>query len=145
MHPFWFVDLTVHVQLSIMSRNLWLQKGRNNVNFGDTIKDLRKQRRMTQRDLAERLGVNFTYISKIENGKLDVLPSEELIRRIAQILGANAEDLLDLAGKLDVKRLQQVAKDIPEAGAVLRRMQKQRLTGEQWKQIEEILDDGSDG
>ena len=115
------------------------------MNFGGKVKDLRKQRRMTQRDLAEKLRVNFTYISKIENGKLDVLPSEDLIRRIAQILGANSEDLLDLAGKLDVKRLQQVAKDVPEAGAVLRRMQKQRLTGEQWKQIEEILDDGDNG
>lgn len=114
------------------------------MNFGDQIKDLRKQQHMTQRELADELGVNFTYISKIENGKLDVLPSEDLIRRMAQILETNAEDLLDLAGKLDVKELRQVAMDIPEAGAVLRRMQKRQVTQRQWKKIEEILDESDD-
>lgn len=115
------------------------------MNLGDTIKNLRIERQITQRELAEKLGVNFTYISKIENGKLEVLPSEDLIRRIAGILGANAEDLLDLAGKLDLKRLQQVAIEVPEAGMVLRRIQKQNLTDEQWKQIGKIMDDSENG
>lgn len=115
------------------------------MNLGDTIKNLRIERQITQRELAEKLGVNFTYISKIENGKLEVLPSEDLIRRIAGILGTNAEDLLDLAGKLDLKRLQQVAIEVPEAGMVLRRIQKQNLTDEQWKQIGKIMDDSENG
>ena len=74
--------------------------------FGETIKELRIQRRMTQREFAESLNVNFTYISKIENDKLEVLPSEDLIRRMAKLLDTDAEALLDLAGKLDLKQLQ---------------------------------------
>jgi transcriptional regulator with XRE-family HTH domain len=109
------------------------------VTFGETVKELRKQRRMTQRELSERLGVNFTYISKIENDKLEAPPSEELIRKMAKILDTDAEDLLDLAGKLDLRQLQQVAMDVPEMGVLLRRIQSGNLTDEQRKGIEEIL------
>ncbi len=112
------------------------------MNFGGTIKELRGKCRMTQRVLAEQLDVNFTYISKIESGKLEVLPSENLIRSMAKILGVNPDELLDLAGKLDLKRIQRVAMDTPKAGTVLRRIQqKEKITDEQWKRIGEILDE----
>jgi transcriptional regulator with XRE-family HTH domain len=113
----------------------------HNMSFGNTIKKLRKELKMTQRELSDKLGVNFTYISKIENEKLDVPPSEELIRKMAGILEADPEELLDMAGKLDLKRLQQVAMDVPEAGTVLRRMQSNKVTDEQWKKIGKILDE----
>lgn len=109
--------------------------------FGETIKELRKQRGMTQRELADLLEVNFTYISKIENDKLEVLPSEDLIRRMAEVLKADAEELLDLAGKLDLKQLQQLAKDVPQAGVLLRRIQSGQLTDKHWKKIEDMLDE----
>ena len=72
--------------------------------FGQTIRQLRRERRLTQRDLAERaqalgLKADFTYISKIENDRLEVLPSEALIRGLARILETDAEALLELAGK----------------------------------------------
>jgi len=109
--------------------------------FGEIIKELRKQRGMTQRELADQLQVNFTYISKIENDKLEVLPSEDLIRRMAEVLETDAEELLDLAGKLDLRQLQQVVKDLPQAGVLLRRIQTRRLTDEQWKTIETMFDE----
>lgn len=112
--------------------------------FGDHIKALRKKRRMTQRELADQLGVNFTYISKIENDKLEVLPSEDLIRRMAGVLATDAEELLDLAGKLDLKQLQQVAKDVPQAGVLLRRIQSGQLTDKQWREIRSVIDDSDE-
>lgn len=112
--------------------------------FGNHIKTLRKKRRMTQRELADQLGVNFTYISKIENDKLEVLPSEDLIRRMAGVLAADAEELLDLAGKLDLKQLQQVAKDVPQAGVLLRRIQSGQLTDKQWREIRSVIDDSDE-
>lgn len=111
------------------------------MNFGETIKELRKQREMTQRQLADELGVNFTYISKIESGKLEVPPSEQLIRKLAKILKADAEHLLDLAGKLDFKQLQQVAMDRPEVSAILRRIQSGKLTDQQLKDMNALLKD----
>lgn len=70
--------------------------------FGQKIRQLRKARTLSQRDLAERVRVSFTYISKIENGHLDFgdYPSEELILRIAKALEADTDELLLLAKKI---------------------------------------------
>jgi transcriptional regulator with XRE-family HTH domain len=70
--------------------------------FGERIRELRKARALTLRALAERVGVNFTYLSKIENGRLDFgdYPGEGLIRRLAQALGADEEELLLRAEKM---------------------------------------------
>lgn len=107
--------------------------------FGEKIKELRKDRKITQRDLAAKLGINFTYVSKIENDKLEAPPSESLIRKLADVLEVEPDVLLDLAGKLDFKRLQQVAMNVPEAGTVLRRIQESNLTDDQWSKISKIL------
>lgn len=112
--------------------------------FGEKVKELRKRHRITQRDLAEKLGINFTYVSKIENDKLEAPPSEDLIRRLAEILHSDPEILLDLAGKLDFRRLQQIAIDIPEASTVLRRIQKNVPTKSQWSKIRRLLDEEID-
>ena len=70
--------------------------------FGDRVRELRTQRGLSQRALGERVGVSFTYISKVENGKLDFgdYPSEDLIRRLAAALDADEEELLLLAEKI---------------------------------------------
>lgn len=70
--------------------------------FGDKVRDLRKAKKLTQRDLAERVKVCFTYISKIENGKLDFgdYPSDGLIRRLARALNANLDEMLLLAERI---------------------------------------------
>ena len=70
--------------------------------FGSTIRKLRHQRNLSQRDLAARVGVNYTYISKIENQKLDFgdYPSEDLVGRLAEALAADEDDFLILAGKM---------------------------------------------
>ena len=70
--------------------------------FGDEIRELRKAKNLSQRDLAARVKVNFTYISKIENERLDFgdYPSDDLIRKLAKALGADADELLILAKKV---------------------------------------------
>jgi transcriptional regulator with XRE-family HTH domain len=70
--------------------------------FGQTIRSLRKARNLSQRDLAGKVKVNYSYISKIENEKLDFAdyPSEELILTLARALEADADELLLLAKKI---------------------------------------------
>lgn len=111
------------------------------MSFGKKILELRRQKRLTQRELAALLEVDFTYISKIENDGIPHPPSEQLIRNMARVLSANAEELLDLAGKFDQRALQEVVAEIPEAGVLLRRLQSGRLTREQ---IQGMLDQTSD-
>src|SRR5207244_3614074 len=77
-------------------------QGAQPMRFGEQVRQLRQQKRLGQRGLAERVGVNFTYLSKIENEKLDFgdYPSEELILRLAGALDADADELLILAKKV---------------------------------------------
>jgi transcriptional regulator with XRE-family HTH domain len=70
--------------------------------FGQRVRELRVAKDFGQRGLAELVGVSFTYISKIENEKLDFgdYPSEELIRKLAHILETDEDELLLLAEKI---------------------------------------------
>lgn len=68
--------------------------------FGQKIKRLRKAKRITQLELAERIGVDFTYVSKIENDRTMRSPAESTIRKIAEVLGTDSEDLILLANKI---------------------------------------------
>ena len=75
--------------------------------FPDRLRELRRAARMSQRALAERVGVDFTYLSKIENGRVEP-PSEGVLLRIAKELAgklgkdetALADELITLAGKI---------------------------------------------
>lgn len=76
--------------------------------FGERVRQLRKARNLTLRDLAAKVKVNFTYISKIENQKLSFgeYPSEDLICKLAKVLKSDPDELLLLAEKIpaDIKR-----------------------------------------
>ncbi len=75
--------------------------------FRERLRSLRKEAQMSQRDLAERIGVDFTYLSKIENGRVDP-PSESVIKNIARELAVVLErdetelgdELITSAGKI---------------------------------------------
>ena len=67
--------------------------------FGSNLKKLREQSGLSQRGLAEKVGVDVSYLSKIENGVMPP-PSQELILRLADALGADKDELLTLAGKV---------------------------------------------
>ena len=64
--------------------------------FGDRIKEARREQRISQRSLAEKVGINFTYLSKIENGELPP-PAEDKIFALAENLGLDADELFHLA------------------------------------------------
>jgi transcriptional regulator with XRE-family HTH domain len=79
------------------------QAGRKPVKtFGERLRELRRAKSLSQRALAERVGVNFTYLSRCETGTLDFAqyPSEDLIRRLAAALEADEDELLILARKV---------------------------------------------
>lgn len=76
--------------------------------FGQTIRKLRKAKNLTLRGLASKVKVTFTYLSKIENEKLDFgdYPSEAVIRELAKALDADPDELLLSAKKIpdDIRR-----------------------------------------
>ena len=70
------------------------------ITFGQKLREFRQEKSMTLRALAEAAGVDFTYLSKIENDKVGYLPGAETIRDLAQALEVDAIELLELANKL---------------------------------------------
>lgn len=60
--------------------------------FGDKIRTLRQEKGLTQPELAERLNVEQSWLSKIETNK--VMPSREFIQSILNFFEISLEDLL---------------------------------------------------
>lgn len=64
------------------------------VEFGQRLKELRKAKGLTQKQLADLLGVKNSIISFYEVG--DRIPSPEVIKKLAAVLHVSADFLLGL-------------------------------------------------
>ena len=62
------------------------------MSFAENMKTIRKQKGLSQKDLADRLGVTPAMVSAYENGKR--LPKLQNIKRIAAALGCTGDDLI---------------------------------------------------
>lgn len=62
--------------------------------LGQRIRVLREAKRMSQTELAEKIGVKFSAISKYERGAIDNLPAYR-IKKLAEVLDTTPEYLLD--------------------------------------------------
>jgi transcriptional regulator with XRE-family HTH domain len=58
--------------------------------IGKKLKLLRKEKKWSQREVAEKIDVNFTYISKIENGRI---PSLTILKKLADLYGVSVPSL----------------------------------------------------
>jgi len=63
--------------------------------FGKRLKELRKQHKMTQRDLSKILGVSATTISRYESE--EILPTEDVIVKTAFVFQCSSDYLLGLS------------------------------------------------
>ena len=62
--------------------------------FGARIKELRAQREITQEELAERVGIFRTYMSRIETGLGN--PTLTVIHALADALGVSVTELFEV-------------------------------------------------
>ncbi len=76
---------------------------------GQRIKRERLMRDMTQRMLAEAVGVGVPHISKVEAGREN--PSDELLRKIAYLFGCDFDELLLAAKRMPPDLIEQFAAD----------------------------------
>lgn len=68
--------------------------------FGEAMRELRRQRGVTQKQMAEALGVSQAYLSALEHGNRSA-PSFDFIQRVAgyfNIIWDDLEDLMRVAG-----------------------------------------------
>ena len=109
--------------------------------FPERLRGLRKAARLSQRDLAQRVGVDFTYLSKIENGRVEP-PSEaviksmarELVRELGQDETELADELITLAGKVPSDIAETLSRH-PEALRFLRSMDKDVTSASDWHRL----------
>lgn len=66
--------------------------------LGRRLRELRKETGMSQREVANRVKIDFTYLSKIESGVM--YPREDVLIRLAKVLGADKDELITLAGRV---------------------------------------------
>jgi transcriptional regulator with XRE-family HTH domain len=105
--------------------------------LGETIRRLRKDNGLTQAQLAENIGVDESYISKIETGRLPYTPSEETLRLLAQVLKADPLELLALAQKTP-DELQSVVGS-PSAREFFELVRERRLESDDWEDLTQVL------
>lgn len=101
--------------------------------FGTVLREQRRVANISQRQLAERIGIDFSYISKLENDRLPP-PAADTTARIAEAVGCTPETLLAAARKLPVG----VESTISEQPAALRFLQQAsqlRLTQDEWERM----------
>ncbi len=70
--------------------------------LGEKIKSVRQHKGMTQPELSEAVGIEQSYLSKLENGKS--IPSEELFERLMEVLGISVVELIDDLDPLHLRR-----------------------------------------
>jgi HTH-type transcriptional regulator, competence development regulator len=66
--------------------------------FGDILRQLRSGRGQGIKSLAPELGVDYSYLSKLENHS--IMPSPELVGRVAEYFNYDRDQLLLSAGKV---------------------------------------------
>lgn len=117
------------------------------MSFGATLREWRIAVDLSQRELARRVNMDFTYLSKIE-AELVRPPAEDKIRALAAALGRDERDtqmLIELANhtKVPTETVNAVLIRNPEVGAFLRSIKNSRLTPKQSEVIRKFIADNT--
>jgi HTH-type transcriptional regulator, competence development regulator len=105
--------------------------------FGQKLRELRRSKGISQRDLADEVGVDFSYISKVENDRLPP-PAGDTIVKICEALETSPEELLAATGKMstDVKEMLSTS---TAAQQFVRQAHDMSLTEDEWKVLTKRL------
>ena len=106
--------------------------------LGKRLKELREQQNMTQRQLAEAIGVDFSYLSKIENERLEHTPSVKMLQDLARVLEVDELELMSMANKLPASF--EPILGSKEAQLFFRRASQTVKTPAQWNNLLEYLE-----
>ena len=101
--------------------------------FGQKLRELRRSKGVTQRELAGKVDVDFSYISKIENDRLPP-PAADTIIRICEALSIPPDELLAMTGKMP-SQVKQMVGTSSSALQFMRQAQSMKLTDEEWDKL----------
>lgn len=116
-----------------------IETGGNSMKFGVYLKKAREPI-LSQRELAKRVGVSHTYISKLENG-IETYISEDLIVKIAKELCKDVDEAMFMAKKIPqelkslafewpmIMKLLRLIYDSPDKEKILKRVEELIVSG----------------
>gem|GEM_PF-1289879 len=92
--------------------------------FGEVVRELRVKHKgySSLREFARKVGLLPAYLSRIENEK-EPPPSETVVGRLAEALGADKYELFSYAGKVPVEFLEIFKKNPKGMASFMRRIQ----------------------
>jgi transcriptional regulator with XRE-family HTH domain len=105
--------------------------------FGEALRTLRREASISQRALADGVGVDFSYISKLENGHLPA-PAADTVVKICKVLCIPPERLLSLTGKLPTD-VQETVGGSHAAQQFMRDAQLMGITEEEWLHLRDEM------
>lgn len=79
------------------------------MNFGEKLKQLRAERNLTQPQLAQAIGIEQSYLSKLENDKS--IPSADIFQSILKAFGIDVATFLE---GVDAKQVHRDLRQVPE-------------------------------
>ena len=73
--------------------------------FGERIRRIRTEKNLGLRETAKKAGISPTFLSRVESAQERAVPAEDTIRRLAEAIGDDFNELMALAGRVpsDVK------------------------------------------
>ena len=105
--------------------------------FGQLLREMRRAKGVSQRDLASRVGVDFSYISKLENDRLSP-PAADTVVKICEVLATEPNNLLAVSGKVPSDVTEMLSGN-PSALQFVREAQRRGLTSSDWDRLGKTL------
>ena len=105
--------------------------------FGQYLRGKRREAGISQRELATRISVDFSYISKLENDRLPP-PSASTVVSIAEALSAPRDEFLARVGKIP-SDVEEAIAGSPGAQGFLQDVQLMALSDDEWREIRAAL------
>ncbi len=94
--------------------------------LGEHIKRKRDKNDYSLREFARKVDITATFLSDIEKGTRH--PSDEVLRKIAEELGDNFEELKELDNRVPLKELKELFNSNPKYGFAFRKVVEKRIT-----------------
>jgi len=108
--------------------------------FGMILRERRLARGYSLRKFAELVEVSPTYLSLVETGKAEYAPAADRVKRMAELLDADADEWITKAGRMPEDLKEIILSDLEQMPALLRAAK--GLTPEQLRQFIEDMQRG---
>lgn len=101
--------------------------------FAKTIQNKRKEQGLTLEELSNKIGVDRSYLSKLENDKVKSVPSATVLKGLSRELNLDFENISLLAGRMS----KAYVADLDDKKVILFRAMKGKVYSD--KEFKEIL------